>query len=76
MFTQEAWSAVLAASLRENSARRAAMAHRIAADGRTPQWCGREMDSDKAQKGLAACYHAKYGNDRPAVDKDIDWGGY
>ncbi len=52
------------------------MAHRVAADGRTPQWYEYEMDSRKAQKGLAGCYHAKYGDDRPAVDKEIDWGGY
>ena len=76
MFTQEAWTAVLAASLRENAARRTAIACRVAADGRTPQWSNHEMDSSKARKGLAACYHAKYGDDRPAVDKEIDWGGY
>jgi len=76
VYTPEAWTAVLAASLRENEARRAAMAHRVAADGRTPQWYEYEMDSRKAQKGLAGCYHAKYGDDRPAVDKEIDWGGY
>ena len=75
-YTQEAWTAVLAASLRENAARRAAIAHRVVADGRKPQWCDYEMDFRKAQTGLAACYHAKYGDDRPAVDKDIDWGGY
>jgi hypothetical protein len=34
------------------------------------------MDPAKARKGLAACYHEQYGDDRPAVDKDINWDGY
>jgi hypothetical protein len=76
MFTREAWAAVLAASLRENAARRAAVAHRVALDGRAPQWYEHGMNSSKARIGLAACYRAKYGRERPAVDKEIDWGGY
>ena len=35
-----------------------------------------EMDSNKAKLGLAGCYKLKYGEERPAADKDVNWDGY
>ena len=74
----EAWEQMLAATRRESAARQQAVASLVVADRRGPAvWMGSVgMDEIKGRLELAACYKAKYGEDRPAADSTVDWDRY
>ena len=72
----QGWEALLAAGRREAAARQHAVGQLVKAGRRGPPvWMGSVgMNEDRARLGLAACYKAKYGEQRPAADKD--WENY
>lgn len=71
--SRQAWEALLAAGRQETAARYHAVAQLVAAEGRGPpmSWSTNGLDSD-SKLSLAECYKAKYGEQRPAADRDWD----
>ena len=72
----DAWEALLAAGRRESAARQHAVAQLVKADGRGSalfmESMGVDIEDPKSRISLAECYKAKYGEQRPAADKDWD----
>ena len=74
----EAWEQMLAAGRHESAARQQAVVYLVVAGRRGPAvFMGSlGMDETKGRLGLAACYKAKYGYDRPAADSTVNWDRY
>ena len=72
--SRHAWEALLAAGRWETAARRNAVAQLVEAEGRAPAIFMKSIgaDSENHQLSLADCYKVKYGEQRPAADKNWD----
>eukprot|EP01043_Picozoa_sp_COSAG02_P049665 COSAG02_NODE_5012_length_4724_cov_73.188324_2_plen_516_part_00 len=74
--SRQAWEALLAAGRQESAVRHRAVSQLVAAEGRGPAVfmasMGFDSDDPKANVSLLECYKAKYGEQRPAADKDWD----
>ena len=77
----EAWEAMLAAGRRETAARAHALALQQTDTPReTMQWVWFGIGADEVAKrrvglGLQGCYRERYGDARPAADREHDWDG-
>lgn len=72
--SRQAWEALLAAGRRESAARYHAVTQLVEAEGRGPAVFMKSIgtDSENPKLTLADCYKAKYGEQRPAADKNWD----
>ena len=77
----EAWEAMLAAGRRETAARAHALALQQTDTPREAmQWVWVGVGADEVAKrrvelGLQGCYRERYGDARPAADREHDWDG-